>query len=229
LRGRNPIQREDFTMRRDITIAAVTAVVLIGGGSYTAFATGDRAEDHGRDGRVLAARTAPAAPGASAVPGASGARTALTASEAAAAALKEYPGTIASVEREDRAGWEVELLGGDGTWRELKIDARTGVVRVDDRDRGDDGRDSAERKALSGAGVGAERAAAAALASTPGSVAEIDLDDDGTAHWEVEVIGKDHTRHELRVDARTAEVTADRNHDGDDHAGHNDRADHDDD
>ncbi|KIF76752.1 hypothetical protein QR77_28595, partial [Streptomyces sp. 150FB] len=164
-------------MRRNITIAAVTAAVLIGGGSYTAFAMGDQGEDHGHDGRVQAARTAvvtPAAPSASGTrtasgtPSAAGARTALTAGDAAAAALKKYPGAVASVEREDGARWEVELLGRDGTWRELKIDAGTGAVRADDRDHGD--RDSAERKVLQGAGVSAQRAAAAALAATPGSV-----------------------------------------------------------
>lgn len=204
-------------MRRNITIAAVTAAVLIGGGSYTAFAMGDQGDGHGRDGRdgrVQAARTAPAAPAA---PSASGARTALTAGQAAAAALKKYPGAVASVEREDRARWEVELLGRDGTWRELRVDAGTGAVRTDDRDHGDRDRDSAERKVLQGAGVSAERAAAAALAAAPGSVVEIDLDDDGTAHWEVEVLGRDNVRHELHVDARTAKVSADRDHHGDDH------------
>ncbi|WP_150130587.1 PepSY domain-containing protein, partial [Streptomyces sp. 150FB] len=74
-------------------------------------------------------------------------------------------------------------------------------------------------------GVSAQRAAAAALAATPGSVVEIDLDDDGAAHWEVEVLGRDNARHELHVDARTAKVTADRDHHGDDNGDRHGKAD----
>ncbi|MGW0701821.1 PepSY domain-containing protein [Streptomyces sp. NPDC002867] len=80
--------------------------------------------------------------------------------------------------------------------------------RDDDRDD-----DRAERPA---GGFGAAEAVAAALKHTPGTVASVDLDDDGAGHWEVEVVGKDDDReHELNVDARTGAVRADDRNDDD--------------
>ncbi|WP_327234461.1 PepSY domain-containing protein [Streptomyces sp. NBC_01317] len=231
-------------MKRNLVIAAVTAAALVGGGTYTAVAMGGE----GRDDNGGATRTAPASPvtvpavtdpsapsaddrsgtatpstGTTPAAGAPG-----TASEAAAAALRKYPGAVSSVDRDDDRGsvWEVEVLGRDGRWHELRIDA-AGTVRPDDRrddDRHDDGDDDREnrdeRAALRAATVDAQEAAAAALASVPGTVTSVDLDDDHASAWDVDVRGKDGRTHELTVHTKTGQVaaarTTDDRHDRDD-------------
>lgn len=183
-------------MKRNITVAAVAAAALIAGGGYTAFATGD---DHGGDRRTPGPR-------ASTEPRRTGTGADVTAVAASTAALKRHPGTVASVERADDGRWEVELLGKDGTWRELKVDADSGAVISEARHHRDD-----DRAALGQARVSAQQAAAAALASVPGVVTEIEIDRDDShaAYWEVDITGKDGTRHELEVNGRTAVVTSD--------------------
>lgn len=229
-------------MKRNLAIAAVTAAVLIGGGTYTAVATGggDRSD---ADGMVRAAsaertddrsRTTASAPGsptatATAVPRSPAGASGLTAAEAAAAALDRHPGAVASVERDDR-GWEVELLGGDGTWRELRVDPASGAVRADGGRHHDEDDDRDDRSALRAATVDVREAAAAALGSVPGTVTSADLDDDRNTAWDVDVRGDDGRTHELNVHARTAAVTVDRDDDHDDRGDDRDRGDdHDDD
>jgi uncharacterized membrane protein YkoI len=126
-------------MKRNITVAAIAAAVLIGGGGYTAFATGDSGsgttptasrsathdatDDHGGDRPT--AGTPSMRPTTRSTAG-------LTSSEAVAAALKKYPGTLSSIEREGKGSWEVKVLGRDGLRHELHINALTGTVRLDD-------------------------------------------------------------------------------------------------
>ncbi|MEV5613866.1 PepSY domain-containing protein [Streptomyces sp. NPDC052225] len=70
-------------------------------------------------------------------------------------------------------------------------------VRVADDDRAEATRST----------VTAEKAVAAALAHTPGTAAEADLDaDDGNLTWDVTVIGHDNKWHDIDVDPTTAEV-----------------------
>ncbi|GAA3641556.1 PepSY domain-containing protein [Streptomyces chitinivorans] len=73
----------------------------------------------------------------------------VTLQEAVAAALKAVPGTAESAELEDddsdRPVWEVGVLGEDGTWHEVSVDAGSADVlersaESDDRDGGDDDR-----------------------------------------------------------------------------------------
>ncbi|WP_328583554.1 PepSY domain-containing protein [Streptomyces sp. NBC_00370] len=131
-------------MKRNITIAAVTAAVLIGGGTYTAVAMGSD------DGRVSPAPTATTGtatprpdlsaddnPHVSPTPG--GTKT--DARRAESAALAIVPGTVTSVERDSRY-WEVEILGKDGVEREVHVDLTTGRATLD-RDH----RDGATRTA----------------------------------------------------------------------------------
>ncbi|MFD5112440.1 PepSY domain-containing protein [Streptomyces sp. NPDC058391] len=223
-------------MKRNLVIAAITAAALIGGGTYTAVAMGD--DDRSGTGtataplpvsRVTASDDATAGTGTDdTADDVVATRTGLTASDAAAAALKKYPGAVASVERDDDGSdrtsrWEVELLGTDNRWHELKVDAVTGAVRTDGRHDDDDDRD--DRAALRGAKVDARQAAAAALASVPGTVTSVDLDDDHKSRWEVDVRGKDGRTHELNVHAQTAKTTADRDDDGRGHDRDDDRDD----
>ncbi|RDG37525.1 PepSY domain-containing protein [Streptomyces corynorhini] len=222
-------------MKLKLAISAITAAVLIGGGTYTALAASHGTDSTDSTDSARAERSdrapaadGPAADGPAATPTAAtapGARGELTAGEAVAAALARFPGAVSSVERDDdRAGrWEVDLFGADDVRRELTVDAADGTVRVDRAGRDDDGDDDArDRAALRAAAVDVRQAAVAALASVPGTVTSAEIDDAPGARWEVEVRGEDGREHELNVDARTAKVTAD--HDGD----HDDRDAHDD-
>ncbi|MGS2590482.1 PepSY domain-containing protein [Streptomyces hebeiensis] len=216
-------------MKRNLVIAAITSAALIGGGTYTAVSM-----DRGSAGNGVAAppvatltatptRTASAPPSDDpsddsrdrSTPGERG--TKLTASDAAAAALRQHPGAVTSVDLDDdrKDRWEVDLLGKDNRWYELDVNATTGSVRAHSDDDGDDSDDD-DRAALRSATVTAQQAASTALGSVPGTVTSAELDDDGDNRWEVDVRGKDGRSHELHVDARTAKVTADRDDDGDD-------------
>ncbi|MFE2538314.1 PepSY domain-containing protein [Streptomyces sp. NPDC059371] len=125
-------------MKRSTSIATVlVTAVLIGGGGYSALATGGT-DRHGGGPEDRPSATASPAP----VP--SPAATPLTAAQAAAAARKEYPGTVTAVELdgEHPGSWEVHIVGADQVRREVRVDVRTGAVTLDrhgdDDRRGDD-------------------------------------------------------------------------------------------
>ncbi|MFJ2557377.1 MULTISPECIES: PepSY domain-containing protein [unclassified Streptomyces] len=142
----------------------------------------------------------------------------LSAAQAVAAALAAHPGAVSSIERDDDSAadrWEIDLLGKDNRWVELRVDAASGTVRVVPDDDGTDD-DADDRAALRAATVDVRRAMSAALASVPGTVTSAELDDDRGGPWEVEVRGKDGRTHELNVHAKTATVTVDRDDDSDD-------------
>lgn len=192
-------------MKRNIAIAAVTAAVLIGGGAVTtaAFAGDD------------SSRAAGATSGAQA---ADSPRTGdrIDVDDAVAAALKAVPGTVteAELDDDDRDVWELDVYGPDKVWHDVTVDAHSGTVLTD---REDDDNDDRDRRAARSAAVSLGAAVDAARTSVPGTVTSVDLDDDddddrgsGTPHWDVDITGKDGTGHELRVDAKTGKVTADR-------------------
>ncbi|WP_052865105.1 PepSY domain-containing protein [Streptomyces niger] len=87
---------------------------------------------------------------------------------------------------------------------------------TNDTNNDNDGGDAREARAAS---VTAQQAAAAALKAVPGTVTEVDLDDDASGvAWEVSVLGKDGRWHDLTVGADRAEVRhqhVDRDGDGD--------------
>lgn len=203
-------------MKRNIVIATIAAVALIGGGTATAVAvagdddttsagtsTASRGTGHDDDRaeHVTELRTAK-----------------VTASDAIAAALKSVPGTAVSAELDDENDhvvWEVEVLNGT-TWHDVLVDPATGKVTGSHTSRHDD--TARVTAVLKGARTTAQDAARAAAAK--GTVTEIDLDDDGTAHaWEAETTAANGTDADWRVDLRTGAVTPDRSsHDtGDDH------------
>ncbi|MEU6114685.1 PepSY domain-containing protein [Streptomyces sp. NPDC047117] len=93
-----------------------------------------------------------------------------------------------------------------------------GVASYDGQGTGDDSDGDDAREARS-ATVTAQQAAAAALKAVPGTVTEVDLDDDesGVA-WDVNVLGKDGKWHDITVGADKAEVRGqhvDQDDDGD--------------
>ncbi|MCC5035613.1 PepSY domain-containing protein [Streptomyces sp. WAC 00631] len=210
-------------MKRNIVIAAVAATVLAGGGTAAAVAA---AGDGG------AAGDAPSRPGAAAGEGsedsgrsggddrerAGTART--TVAEAVRAALEARAGTAASAElddEDDRPVWEIEVLGRKGTWYEVRVDAGSGKVTgvaEDDEDGDEDGGDRGERESLQRAATDLGGAAGAAVKQTPGTVTSVEFegrDDDGDTGrdgaWEVEILAKDGTEREVRVDAGTGKAT----------------------
>jgi uncharacterized membrane protein YkoI len=130
-------------MNRKLVIAAVAASALAVGGTTAAFA-GDS------DG------TAPAAAGQSANDDRDDAKTLseakVSAKEAIDKALASVDGKVESVELDDEDGgrlaWDADVLGKDGQWHELRIDADSGKVtqQADEDDRGDDDRDDRDDK-----------------------------------------------------------------------------------
>ncbi|WP_435238308.1 PepSY domain-containing protein [Streptomyces sp. YPW6] len=208
-------------MKRNATVAAITAAVLIAGttAATVAFADSDGDRGAGPAGPAstvsLADDRAPAA--------AQHARISLD--QAVAAALKSVPGTVTEAELDDddddhggRTVWELDVRASGGKWHDVTVDAADGKV-LKTRDDDNDDRD---RHAPRSFAVTLDRAAAAALKTVPGTVTSIDLDDDddddgrrsGVPHWDVDVTGKDGKQHELHVDARTGKVTVDRDDDG---------------
>ncbi|MFD5200973.1 PepSY domain-containing protein [Streptomyces sp. NPDC058375] len=222
-------------MKRNVTIAAITAAVLIGGttAATVAFADsdGDRtparsasavslADDNGTGSGSGTASDDDRAPAA-------GKTARVTLDQAVAAALKSVPGTVtqAELDRDDddhngRTVWELDVRGSDKKWHDVTVDASNGKVLKTRDDDNDDRDDHAPRSFA----VTLNEAAAAALKTAPGTVTSIDLDDDdddnggrsNVLRWDVDIDGKDGKQHELRVDAKTGKVTVDRDDDGDD-------------
>jgi uncharacterized membrane protein YkoI len=193
-------------MKRKIVVAAVTAAVLVGGGTATAVAFAD---GHGRDSHDDSSRNATARVGLD---------------DAVAAAVRAVPGTVTEAERDDEDGepvWELDVYGSDRTWHDVTVDARSAKVLGT---HASDDNDDRGRHAPRSAPVPLGAAVDAALRAAPGTVTSIELDDtvgrSGALRWEVGITGKDGNRHELDVDAKTAAVTAHRPDDGrhgDDH------------
>ncbi|MFI1781185.1 PepSY domain-containing protein [Streptomyces rubiginosohelvolus] len=235
-------------MKRNVTIAAITAAVLISGttAATVAFADSDGDRDRtstrsagtvsladdrdGKDDRTDDAsddRADDRAPAAAKSAG-------ISLDQAVAAALKSVPGTVtgAELDRDDddhdgRAVWELDVRGSDKKWHDVTVDAGNGKVLKTRDDDNDDRDDHAPRSSA----VTLNEAAAAALKTAPGTITSIDLDDDddddngsrsNVLRWDVDVAGKDGKQHELRVDAKSGKVTVDRDDDGDDR---DDRAD----
>ncbi|MFJ7057278.1 PepSY domain-containing protein [Streptomyces griseobrunneus] len=228
-------------MKRNVTIAAITAAVLISGtaAATVAFAdddgdrrTGTTAQqpttgaersddrDDDRDDRSDDAEETTRTAG--------GKDTRITLDQAVAAALKSAPGTVTEAGLDDdddhngRTVWELDVHGSDKKWHDITVDATTGKVL---KTREDDDNDDHDRNAPRSSTVSLNQAAEAALKTAPGSITSIDLDDDdddddgrrgNVLHWDVDIAGKDGKQHELHVDAKTGTVTVDRDDDGDD-------------
>ncbi|WP_433463570.1 PepSY domain-containing protein [Spirillospora sp. CA-128828] len=149
---------------------------------------------------------------------------------AARTALKTVPGGRIEGLELDYNGrvlmWEADVLAGDGTSRELHIDARDGRVlsdRLDPPEEGEDGDDCDDAKpddgasgpldhatALRSARITASRAAQAALKEVPGTMSSVDFGYRRTAPaWEIDITAGNGREHKLWVDAATGEVITD--------------------
>jgi hypothetical protein len=126
-------------MNRKLLVATVTASALALGGGTVAFASGD-GPDAPAD-RGSAATASVQDDDARALKGAE-----VSAQEALDKALAEVEGgKVESLELDDRKVWEADVLGTDGTWHDVTVDAASGKVTAqvdkdgaDDRDDRDD-------------------------------------------------------------------------------------------
>ncbi len=223
-------------MRRNIAIATVAAAAVIAGGTATALAvTGDGgggSAHHASSQSRQASDDEHATGSGHSSNGYTGpksslrvkdddahedlveARTAkITAPEAAAAALKAVPGTVTEIDLdEDDPGlvWEMDVLGKDGKFHEVTVDAGNARVLDQHTERKDNGYHgvSHARKELKGATVDATEAARKG-ARDGATVTKADLDDDHRAAsvWKVETVTKHGKEHNLLVDPRTGAVT----------------------
>ncbi|MEU8640326.1 PepSY domain-containing protein [Streptomyces sp. NPDC048674] len=212
-------------MKRNIVIATVAAAALIAGGTATSLAvTGD--------GTTAPTTRSSGQPGADdrrddkAVEGTNGAGgKAVTAQDAIARALEHTPGTAVGAELDDENGavvWEVEVVGRDGTWHDVRVSPAAGTVLGSRTEHEDDA--ARVRAALDGTSVSAVEAARAAAAK--GKVTEIDLDvDRGTPAWKVETLTSNGVEREWRVGLDTARITADHRSDDRTDVRSDDRAD----
>ncbi|WP_323179337.1 MULTISPECIES: PepSY domain-containing protein [unclassified Streptomyces] len=212
-------------MKRNIVIATVAAAALIAGGTATSLAvTGD--------GTTAPTTRSSGQPGADdrrddkAVEGTNGAGgKAVTAQDAIARALEHTPGTAVGAELDDENGavvWEVEVVGRDGTWHDVRVSPAAGTVLGSRTEHEDDA--ARVRAALDGTSVSAAEAARAAAAK--GRVTEIDLDvDRGTPAWKVETLTSNGVEREWRVGLDTARIAADHRSDDRTDDRNDDRAD----
>ncbi|MGW6844838.1 PepSY domain-containing protein [Streptomyces sp. NPDC054958] len=189
-------------MKRTLYVSAAVAVVLMAGGPVA----------------VATATTTDTARTAAAV---TATQDDVTAQEAAAAALKEYPGIVESLDQ-DGTVWHVDVIGkGENSHAEVEVDA-TGKATVENTDK--DGH-SSDRMALVSAKVTADQAMKAALAAHPGKVTTVEWDNDGNNHqwWHVEVKGVGDKTWDGRVDATTAKVTTSTDSDSNSDSGDEDQ------
>ncbi|GAA2071076.1 hypothetical protein GCM10009801_22330 [Streptomyces albiaxialis] len=149
----------------------------------------------------------------------------VSADEAHERVLKAVPGTVTELELDtddNRLTWEADVLGKNGTWHKVELDAGDGKVLRQGTDR--DGKDATEARAAT---VDAGEAARKAGSATNGSVTSIDLEG---GHWEIDSVDKKGVEHEVAVDAKTGKV-AQQSWEHDDHDDHgndaDDRDDHD--
>ncbi|MGY5078320.1 PepSY domain-containing protein [Streptomyces nigrescens] len=224
-------------MKRQLIIATAAAAALVAAGTVTAVAVSNDGAGTARSGAPVTAQpaahdagsgTAQVQDGRSSIrmqdDDANGqedireARTAkVTASDAAAAAVKAVPGTVAGLDLDaDRPGlvWDADVLGKDGKWHEVTLDAGNARVLNQHIDNEDD--DARERAALHNARTDAGAAARTAAASH-GTVTSVELDDDrAKAVWEVETVTNDGKEHKLLVDPQSGKLSAVPAHDADD-------------
>ncbi|GAA3137914.1 PepSY domain-containing protein [Streptomyces rectiviolaceus] len=220
-------------MKRNIVIATVAAIALVGGGTATALAaTGDdessaaakkssvQLKDDDRDNDRDDDRYDDRDDAKENTAEVNAAK--VTAADAIKAALANQSGTAVSAELddEDNGGlvWDVDILGKGSTWHSVQVDPGTGKVLGSHTEQDEDGDASRVAAALKGASTTAEDAAKAAAAK--GEVTSVDLDDDGTAGaWEAETSGAKGAESDWKVDLQSGKVTADKSdsHDDSDH------------
>ncbi|ARH93239.1 MULTISPECIES: PepSY domain-containing protein [Streptomyces] len=205
-------------MKRHLVIATAAAAALVAGGTVTAVAVSGGGAPSGPSDAPSRQAAGPGRPGTEDAREAAAAK--VTAPQAAAAALKAVPGTVTGLDLDrDRPGlvWDADVLGKDGKWHELTLDAGDARVLNQHVEQGDDDDHTREQAALKTARTDAAGAARTAAAAH-GTVTSVELDGDHRARavWEVETVGKDGKEHKLLVDPDSGKLTTAPAHDADD-------------
>ena len=194
--------------KNKVLIPALAAAILAGGGFSIAHAaapqdkpTTEVAEENDTQNQAELAKQAK-----------------ITEEEATKTALEKVPGTVNEVELEDEDGtivYGIEVVSTDGTQQDVKVDAQTGkIVKVeaDDEENGEEN-DEEENDAQSQAELAKqakiteEEATKTALEKVPGTVNEVELEDEnGTIVYGIEVVSTDGTQQDVKVDAQTGKI-----------------------
>ena len=107
------------------------------------------------------------------------------------------------------------MVSTDGTQQDVKVDAQTGkIVKVeaDDEENGkenDEEENDTQNQAelAKQAKITEEQATKTALEKVPGTVNEVELEDEnGTIVYEIEVVSTDGTQQDVKVDAQTGKI-----------------------
>ncbi|MGE7666882.1 PepSY domain-containing protein [Ureibacillus composti] len=133
----------------------------------------------------------------------------ITEQEATKIALEKVPGTVDEVELENEDGlivYEFEIVGEDGSEQDIEVDAKTGkIVKVEDDDGEND--DVSQAELAKQAKITKEEASEKALEQVPGTVTEVELDDEnGLVVYDVEINAEDGTQQSVEVDAKTGKI-----------------------
>ncbi|RDW22319.1 hypothetical protein CWR48_01025 [Oceanobacillus arenosus] len=194
-----------------IIIPAVAAAVIIGGGfSYASAATNSTSNALTENSAQVEKEDQSQAELAK--------QATVTKEAATQTALDQVPGTVGNVELEDEDGtivYSIEVTAQDGTQQEVKVDATTGeVTKVEaaeaddeeaDGEEADD--DQSQAELAKQATVTKEAATQTALDQVPGTVGDVELEDEnGTIVYSIEVTAQDGTQQEVKVDATTGKV-----------------------
>ncbi|GAA2628511.1 PepSY domain-containing protein [Streptomyces spororaveus] len=183
-------------MKRNVFVSAAASVVLLTAAPVATAATAT----------ADSARTAPAS---------AAARADVSTEQVIAAALKNYPGVVESLDRDGNI-WHVDVITKDGKGHaELEVDAATGKVSRQNVDKDEN---PGEHKGLLAAKITAAQAAKAAVAAHPGTAWTVEWDsgDNGQSpYWHVEVKSSDGKTWNASVDPTTGKVTAQSDSDSD--------------
>ena len=133
----------------------------------------------------------------------------ITEQEATKIALEKVPGTVNEVELENEDGlivYEFEIVGEDGSEQDLDVDAKTGeIVKVEADD--DENDDFSQADLAKQAKITKDEASENALEQVPGTVTEVELDDEnGLVVYDVEINAEDGTQQSVEVDAKTGKI-----------------------
>ncbi|MEV4419090.1 PepSY domain-containing protein [Patulibacter sp. NPDC049589] len=207
--------------RTALTVTAIAAVTAAGGAAVAGAV--DRPDAGGTSSGVVVPAAGPAvvspATGATAAPTAhvpatpraahagDDGLTHAQATKARAAALRAVSGRVTQIERDADGGrvtYDVTVLTKAGKAREVHLDRAFRATRTTNEDR--DG--------LTYATAG--KAASAATKRVKGLVTGIDVEDEGRARYEVEVLTSSSVERTVRLTASYAVVTGGGDHDGDD-------------
>ncbi|GAB2875840.1 PepSY domain-containing protein [Streptomyces mayteni] len=205
-------------MKRKVILTTVVASAVIGGGALTAAAASgssspsDTAGSGGGASTSVANSSTPSSGDDSRDRGPEGG-SGSAAQQAVGTALDAQAGVVAEVDFNDddggnAGGWEIEIIGEDGQWYKVQVNADgTQVVdsQVENESDTDDD-DAAVADALRSADnqVDAAQAIDIALGQVSGNLDGVDFED---GHWDVEVNADDGTEHELSIDPASGDVT----------------------